>query len=374
MLGLGLVVGLVIGLQSGGIVCLHRLLLEYFAPPDTIESSADEPIQTAQTSNVFETIITHSLPPLRSVSRIARFAPKRISRRTALIGLAGLAGLIATGGGALWIYLPHPLYIYRGHAYGVNTVAWSPDGKYIASVGGSDDTVQVWTATDGRHIYTYHEHSQGDYLVASRVVWSPDSKRIALEGYDGAVSAWNATDGKHVLIYHKPDTQGRFNSQTPYTGVIDVVWSPNGKHITLTNGDGTVQVLDTTNGKSLSITHLFSPGEFMVTAAWSSDGKYLASSDQNGVVQVWDTANGSRVITYRKHGSGVNDIAWSPDGKYIASGSDDQTVQVWDAMSGNVVRLFWIPTGGVSLVTWSPDEKYIASGNFDGTVSVWQVF
>lgn len=460
VLGLGLVVGLVSGLQSGGIACLqhlllrlllwrtrsipwnyprfldyaaerillrkvgggyifvHRLLLEYFAPPDTVVSSAEEPIQTTQTSNVFETTVTPSLPPLRSVSRIARFSPQRISRRTALFGLAGLTGLIAAGVGALWIYLPHPLYSFRGYAYGVYPLTWSPDGKYIAASGPNDDNVQVWAASDGRYVYTYHQHSQGDFPSVHTIVWSPDSKRIASVGSDGAVLVWDAADGNRVLTYHKHEAQGPNTSQTPYTGVIDVVWSRDGKHIILTNGDGTVQIWDDASGKSLSTTHFLSPGEFMSIAAWSLDTKYIASLDQDGavlvvwdaekgiriatyrtqnnhfrtmvwspdgmhialiryqdeIVQVWNVANGSRVSTYRKHGSDITDIAWSPDGKYIASGSYDQTVQVWDAASGNTVRLYWIPSSGVSAVTWSPDGKYIASGNNDGTVSVWQVF
>ncbi len=453
-LSFGLVVGLVSGLQSGGIACLqhlllrlllwrtrflpwnyarfldytaerillrkvgggyifvHRLLLEYFAPPDTVVSSGEEPVQTAQTSALFERV-THSLSPLRSVSRIARFPLPRISRRTALLGLVGLMGLIGAGGGALRLFLPHPLYTYHGHSISVRAIAWSPDGKYIAEGGFDDDTVQVWAASDGRPIYTYHQHSQGSYSGVNRVVWSPDSKRIASMGSDGAVLAWDATDGNHVLTYHKHDPQGSSNSQTPYPGVIDVVWSRDGKHITLTNGDGTVQIWDAANGKPLS-THLLSQGGWS-TVAWSSDEKYIAWVDQDGRVQVWDAekgipiaifqtqndsigtmvwspdgkyialtsynvvqvlnaANGSRVSTYREHGGFINDIVWSPDSKYIASGSNDGTMQVWDATSGDMVRLYWTPSGGVSAVAWSPDGKRIASGNYDWTVLVWQVF
>jgi WD40 repeat protein len=273
---------------------------------------------------------------------------------------------------------------------------------------------------DGRSIYTYHQHSQGAYSYypgVNTVVWSPDSKRIASLGGDGAVVAWDATDGKHVLTYHKHEVQGPNASQTSSTGVIDVVWSPDSKQITLANGDGTLQIWDDASGKPLSTTHLLAQGESVSIAAWSFDGKYIATLDQDGAVLVWDAAkgiriasfqtqkndtysmawspdskyiawisyqdeavqvwnvvNGSRVSTYRKHGSYINDIAWSPDSKYIASGSDDQTVQVWNASSGNMVRFYWIPLFGVLSVTWSPDGKYIASGNNDHTVRVWQVF
>src|SRR6266496_4278065 len=65
------------------------------------------------------------------------------------------------------------LYTYRGHSAGVMGVAWSPDGKRIAS-GSDDDTVQVWDAANGGHVYTYRRHADAVWGVA----WSPDGKRI----------------------------------------------------------------------------------------------------------------------------------------------------------------------------------------------------
>src|SRR5262249_42785957 len=100
--------------------------------------------------------------------------PRRISRRTLLVGLAGV--VVAGGSGITWWVVAtsprplspsHPLYTYRGHSNAVNTVAWSPDGTRIASAG-SDNTVQVWNATDGSQTFTYHNHSN----AVTGVAWS----------------------------------------------------------------------------------------------------------------------------------------------------------------------------------------------------------
>ena len=77
------------------------------------------------------------------------------------------------------------LYTYHGHTASVNAVAWSPDGKRIAS-GSTDNTVQVWDAIDGRHVFTYKGHTN----PVGAVAWSPDGKRIASGGNDHTVQVW----------------------------------------------------------------------------------------------------------------------------------------------------------------------------------------
>jgi len=77
------------------------------------------------------------------------------------------------------------LYTYRGHSGIVYAVAWSPDGKRIAS-GSADATVQVWDAADGSNMYIFQGHSDRVFAVA----WSPDGKRIASGSADATVQVW----------------------------------------------------------------------------------------------------------------------------------------------------------------------------------------
>ena len=65
-------------------------------------------------------------------------------------------------------------YSYQGHSDYVNSVAWSSDGKRLASAG-YDQTVQVWDASNGTHLLTYTGHHE----IVSSVAWSPDGKRLA---------------------------------------------------------------------------------------------------------------------------------------------------------------------------------------------------
>ena len=318
---------------------------------------------------------------------------RRISRRTVV---AGLAGLVVAGGGLTWLALsqrpqvpsfsassrtvptptstpsptPSPtssgpplgttFLTYRGHSAQVLAVAWSPDGKRIASTS-VDATVQVWDAITGKNVLVYHGHL-GEVLA---VAWSPDGKRIVSGGGDHTVQVWDAASGGNVLTY-------RGHSDA----LFDVAWSPDGKRIASGSVDHTVQVWDAASGGNVLTYRGHS--DVVWTVKWSPDGKRIASGsgsykETDHTVQVWDAASGGNVLTYQGHSAMVFAVAWSPSGKYIASGSDDKTVQVWDAVSGGNVLTYQGHSSMVFAVAWSPSGKHIASaGSYpDHTVQVW---
>ena len=350
---------------------------------------------------------------------------RRISRRTVLVGLAGLA---VAGSGITWLarsrrpQVPSPhlgssvtptsiptptltptptrvplgttLLTYSGHTTQVNAVAWSPDGKRIAS-GSLDSTVQVWDATSGNQILTYHS---GQVVAVS---WSPDGKRIATGGIDGTVQVWDTATGNTIFGY-----RGHFDA------VFAVAWSPDGKRIASGGVDGTVQVWSAASGHNLFTYHGLSGP--VRTVIWSSDGTYIASGGGpiDNAVRVWNTTTGETIVTYNGHSDVVYALAWSPDGKRIASGSGDKTVQVWNSSTGRLLLTYrghskqaqaivsspnknyfsswggrkagyavrWTSNKesmlsgssiGVFGLAWSPDGKRIASGGGDETVQIW---
>ena len=354
---------------------------------------------------------------------------KKIARRTIMVGIVGIAGATAVGGGIWLISASHPFntnrvnantitnqrpsstvkvasfYTYRGHTDRVNAVIWSPDGKRIAS-GSSDKTVQVWNATDGSNASTYSDHTRATGIIA--VAWSPDSKRIVSGSIDGIAQIWNATDGSNIYTYGGPNillltlawspdgkriasgfadkTAQVWNpangssdtiwgsSATTYRGHTDevnaVIWSPDGKRIASGSSDKTVQVWNATGGSNVYTYHGHT--DRVNAVIWSPDGKHIASGSSDKTVQVWNATDGSNVYTYHGHTDEVNAVTWSPDGKRIASGSSDKTVQVWNATDGSNASTYRSQTDRVNAVTWSPDGKRIASGSSDKTVQVWQ--
>ena len=363
-------------------------------------------------------------------------ATRVLSRRAVLVGLTTV---LIVGNGIAWsllisskrrqgsssLGLGRALYIYRGHKGSVRSVAWSPDGTRIAS-GSDDKRLQVWEVANGKQSFTI----SGLASTAISVAWSPDGTRIASEGeIEGTVQVWDATTGRKISTFHatsdsavmvlawSPDG-GRIVSansiggsvQVTNTGSVQpsenpslqvwdianrghsfsiffpnlaanllaVVWSPDGKHISSVDDNGAIQVLDISTRQS---TFPFGPyglsrgSETFTAAAYSLDGKHIAMARDNKMVEVRDSSSGKLVYTYRGHYNAplgfIRALAWSPDGKRIASGSLDKTVQVWDAVNGEHAYIYRGHSAAVTTVAWSPDGKYIASGSDDKTVQVW---
>jgi serine/threonine protein kinase len=155
-----------------------------------------------------------------------------VSRRAVIIGAASIASIVAAGTGT-YLFLHRQSsspqirsLIYSGHSDAVWSVAWSPDGKVIAS-GSDDNTVQIWNTSDGSNVLTYRGHSS----PVNTIAWSPDGKRIASGSGGWIVQVWNANDGSKVLTYRGHTS-----------GVLSVVWSPDGKWVASGSHDKMVRV------------------------------------------------------------------------------------------------------------------------------------
>jgi len=217
--------------------------------------------------------------------------------------------------------------------------------------------INLAAATAGKAIVTYERHTD----VVAGVAWSPDGRYLASASWDHTVQVWNVTTGKLA-----------FNPLFFKELVNAVAWSPNGRYLAVATADWPVYVVDAKTGQQVFeyIGHIL---DTVVNAvAWSPDSRFIASGDRANIVQVWAATTGNLVATYTRHTGEVVALAWSPDGKEIASASWDHTVQVWQAMTGTPLFTYRGHSSNVASVAWSPNGRDIASGSWDNTVQVWQ--
>lgn len=241
---------------------------------------------------------------------------------------------------------------YNGHTAPISSLAWSPDGKQVASAS-YDTTVQIWNPDTDKNIRTYRENIG----IVQSLAWSPRGKYIASADYAHNVNVWNAISLKTLVTYKNHIDQ-----------VLTLAWSPDGKYVASGSADNTVQVWDPVTGNMVFNNH--SHAGAVDSVAWSPDGIRIASASQDHTVRLWNALSGANVYIYPGHTAPVNSVAWSPDGRYIASGSMDTTVQIWHALDGHTVYTYRAHTGPVLSVAWSPSGR-IVSVDADGNLHVW---
>ena len=251
--------------------------------------------------------------------------------------------------------------LYTGHngfwAKGrVNAISWSPDSTYIVS-GSDDKTAQIWDAHTGKTFVTYGEHRAGVIAVS----WSPNGEKIA-SASDVVVQVWNPS-GDALISY------AGFNH-----GVQTLAWSPNSTLLAIGVRDNIVYVHDYTKGqtdKQHAINYREHP-DFVQSLAWSPDNKLIASASNDKKVRVWNPYMGQTLLTYTGHQYAVKAVAWSPDGIHIASAGVDETVHIWDARTGQVSFTYKGHFAVIYALAWSHTGRYVASGDAHNLVHVWR--
>ena len=291
------------------------------------------------------------------------------------------------------------------HTDAVNGLAFSPNGKYLAT-GSWDNTVGLWDTITWKMVRRFIGHTNR----VTSVAFSPDSNLLASGGND-RVKLWdsiNREDNPRKIVFNEDyfcpihltfstggHPLGRVSNKTKELVLWDcdthqkqsfgfipntasgTALSPDKKTLAIGTEDGAVMLFNITSHDVIYKlqTHLHRSIDAL---AYSPDGRFLAiGSGDPAVITLWDVASW-KLIGRFQHSNAAQGMAFSPDGKKLAVASWQGYVYLWDFAGSPMPRVEDLPrlsahTKPVNDVAFSPDGKTLATSSEDKTIKLWNV-
>jgi len=268
-----------------------------------------------------------------------------VSPNDALLASGSVEGIVR-----LWDLAGGQIIHTLHHGAEVSAVAWSPDGRLLASAG---SFVKLWDSATGARLATL----AGTEHHVRAVAFSPDGSLLAASN-DNTVRVWDVRTGQVQNVLHG-------HSLT----VNAIAWNPDG--VRLASLGARILVWDWPRGQIVATFQGYS--DEVLSVAFRSDGALFASSHVDNLIRIWDALRGQVRHLLYGHTSWIRDILFSPDGNMLISVSFDQTIRLWDTQQGRLLQTLPAHEQWISCLALSADGARMATGSMDQTIWLWDL-
>ena len=284
------------------------------------------------------------------------------------------------------------------------SISFSPDSTMLAS-SGRGTTVNLWNIENGELIRTFEGHNSSRSSL-SRIAWptnwvasvafSPDGHALASMGGDSEIIYWDVTSGKPLHEFYTPNcclppspNIVTFSSSGNTLAFIEMgivgfwdmssnpenirgigIYAPIGAFSpdlqivatgeTGTNRDESLSLINSEDGTTLY--RLNKNIRDVSALVFNPNGDSFVSGERNGTITIWDVNTGMELHSFQGHADAIFSLAFSPDGNVLASGGADNIVNLWQASDWQHLGFLDEHSDDIRTLAFSPDGRYLAVG------------
>jgi WD40 repeat protein/tRNA A-37 threonylcarbamoyl transferase component Bud32 len=241
----------------------------------------------------------------------------------------------------------------QGHFSSINSIALSWDGK-LAS-GSADRTVKLWDLGSNKSFCTFFGH----FGLIDTVAFSPNGRFVASGSWDYTIKIWDV------------ETKELVQTLSEHSGWIKcLLISPDGKSLISGSADKTIKIW---NLEVWKVEKTFEDKSAIQAIAISPDGQFLASGRADKTIKIWNLKTGELHLTINAHSDAINALVFSSSGQIIISGSADKTIKIWQLNNSKLLHTLNSHSQAINSLAINIEGNLLVSGSADKTLKIWHL-